>query len=90
MLSSVFAVSSVFFAGSGKHVGRHRELFERNKDEEDFRELSVNSTEKKFFRVGKSGQWYDKLTRQQIQQIENDHSEVMEMFDYKRAGVQLV
>lgn len=37
---------------------------------------------KKFFRVGKSGQWKTILTPEQIQQIEEDHGEVMEELGY--------
>ena len=42
---------------------------------------------KKFFRIGKSGQWKTELTEKQIQQIEKDHGEVMEKFGYEKAKV---
>jgi len=66
------------------------ENLRRIEDEDGFRELSKNSKSGKFFRVGKANQWFDVLSREQIQRIENDHYEVMERFDYQLAGSRLV
>jgi hypothetical protein len=38
-----------------------------------------------FFRVGKSNQWREKLTKKQIKQIEKDHGEYMKRYGYKLA-----
>ncbi len=66
----------------------------------DFKELS--SQEKKntfkekppktdfFFRQGKSGDWRDKLTAPQIEQIIADHGEVMQRFGYLDASGRLI
>jgi len=40
-------------------------------------------TQKEFFRSGKSDQWKDKLTSDQIAQLLNDHKHVMEKIGYK-------
>jgi hypothetical protein len=43
----------------------------------------------KFFRVGRSGQWREVLTEEQISQIEADHGEVMEKLGYELSGVKV-
>jgi hypothetical protein len=48
--------------------------------ENGFKELGQGE---KFFRIGKVGQWLDKLTHEQIKRIENDHGEIMEKHGYK-------
>jgi len=48
-------------------------------DKFGFRERGAGE---KFFRVGKSGQWFDVLTNEQIAQIEKDHSKYMEKYGY--------
>ena len=58
----------------------------------DFRELSRQEEEKgfkekpprvgRFFRQGKSGDWRDKLSKEQIERIINDHGDVMQRFGY--------
>ena len=52
------------------------------KQEEDkgFKEQSAKN--EKFFRVGKAGQWKDKLTDAQIDQITNTHQVTMKYFGY--------
>lgn len=53
-------------------------------DKEGFREKGQGE---KFFRVGKSGQWKDVLTSEQVERIEADHGEVMEEYGYEPASV---
>lgn len=43
---------------------------------------------KKFFRVGKAGQWKTILTKQQVEKIEEHHGETMEKFDYELVTAQ--
>ncbi|MDD3443805.1 MAG: sulfotransferase domain-containing protein [Zavarzinia sp.] len=45
-----------------------------------FKERS--SFSERFFRVGKSGQWKNKLTPEQVAEIEHDHGEQMRRFGY--------
>lgn len=42
---------------------------------------------KRFFRVGKAGQWEDILTQEQIQRIQDNHGEMMEKYGYEKAEV---
>jgi len=55
----------------------------KHEEENGFAELSENSASGKFFRVGKANQWKDILTKEQVTKIEEDHSEMMEEFDYE-------
>ena len=52
---------------------------QRYEEKYTFRERGAG---KRFFRVGKSGQWKTKLTRKQIRQIEKDHGEYMSKHGY--------
>lgn len=52
----------------------------KQEEEKGFREQSAKN--EKFFRVGKSGQWKDKLTDTQIEQIINTHQVTMKYFGY--------
>lgn len=51
--------------------------------ETDFREKTKG---KKFFRVGKAGQWREVLTQQELKCIQENHSEVMREFGYELVG----
>ena len=56
--------------------------FEKLRAYEDKHGFREKAHGEKFFRVGKSGQWKSKLTKEQVKQIEKDHGEVMEKFGY--------
>lgn len=54
----------------------------KQESEKGFRETSVRSASKSFFRVGKSGQWRDVLSQEQVDRIIADHKEQMQRFRY--------
>lgn len=82
------------FGGITRFLGLKppREALERAIEQSSFKNLRAQEEAKgfheksakgsKFFRVGKSGQWREKLTQAQIEQVVSNHQEQMARFGY--------